>query len=178
MCNDRIRHPFHPNRWARFFGIFCLAAAAAACGPGQQPDRFQQEPLPYAETALEPYISAETMGVHYGKHHAGYVRAANRLAAGGAFRGPDAGRDYPYGRGQPGACGPVQQCRPGMEPRFFLEVHETRRRGGGRPARWPLKSMKPSAVSMRSKGNFSRPPPTGSAAAGYGWCWTAENWQS
>jgi Fe-Mn family superoxide dismutase len=31
------------------------------------------EPLPYAFDALEPYIDAATMNVHYAKHHAGYL---------------------------------------------------------------------------------------------------------
>ncbi len=39
-------------------------------------------PLPYAEAALEPYISEETISFHYGKHHAGYVKTANELIAG------------------------------------------------------------------------------------------------
>jgi len=38
--------------------------------------------LPYAENALEPHISAETLRVHHGAHHAGYVKKANRLLAG------------------------------------------------------------------------------------------------
>ena len=29
----------------------------------------QLPPLPYAKDALEPYISAETLEFHYGKHH-------------------------------------------------------------------------------------------------------------
>ncbi|MDD5033666.1 MAG: superoxide dismutase [Methylococcaceae bacterium] len=33
--------------------------------------------LPYAENALEPVISAKTMGFHYGKHHKGYVDKLN-----------------------------------------------------------------------------------------------------
>ena len=33
--------------------------------------------LPYAYEALEPYIDAETMRVHYNKHHAGYVSKLN-----------------------------------------------------------------------------------------------------
>jgi Fe-Mn family superoxide dismutase len=36
-------------------------------------------PLPYAENALEPFISAKTLGVHYGKHHKGYVDNLNKL---------------------------------------------------------------------------------------------------
>jgi Fe-Mn family superoxide dismutase len=38
--------------------------------------------LPYAETALEPTISAKTIGLHYGKHHSGYVTALNGLVKG------------------------------------------------------------------------------------------------
>lgn len=33
--------------------------------------------LPYAENALEPVISAETIEYHYGKHHQGYVNKLN-----------------------------------------------------------------------------------------------------
>ena len=38
--------------------------------------------LPYAQDALEPYISAETLEYHYGKHHKSYVDKLNGLAAG------------------------------------------------------------------------------------------------
>lgn len=41
----------------------------------------QLPPLPYAENALEPVISARTMGIHYGKHHQGYVDNLNKLIA-------------------------------------------------------------------------------------------------
>ncbi len=39
-------------------------------------------PLPYDESALAPYISAETLSFHYGKHHKGYVDNLNKLVAG------------------------------------------------------------------------------------------------
>ncbi|MDD3619965.1 MAG: superoxide dismutase [Desulfobulbaceae bacterium] len=38
-------------------------------------------PLPYADNALEPVISAKTMGFHYGKHHKAYVDNLNKLVA-------------------------------------------------------------------------------------------------
>ena len=44
-------------------------------------------PLPYANDALAPHISADTVGVHYGKHHAAYVANVNRLVAGSALEG-------------------------------------------------------------------------------------------
>ena len=42
-------------------------------------------PLPYAENALGPVISANTIGFHYGKHHKGYVDTLNKLIAGTRF---------------------------------------------------------------------------------------------
>jgi len=39
-------------------------------------------PLPYAEDALAPTITANTLGYHYGKHHKGYVDNLNKLIAG------------------------------------------------------------------------------------------------
>ena len=38
--------------------------------------------LPYAENALDPVISANTLSFHYGKHHKGYVDTLNKLVAG------------------------------------------------------------------------------------------------
>jgi len=43
--------------------------------------------LPYAEDALEPHISAETIRFHYGKHHAAYVTNLNKLLAGTEMEG-------------------------------------------------------------------------------------------
>lgn len=41
--------------------------------------------LPYAQSALAPYISEETVSYHYGKHHAGYVNKLNTLIEGTEF---------------------------------------------------------------------------------------------
>jgi len=35
--------------------------------------------LPYADNALEPYITAQTISFHYGKHHQAYVTNLNNL---------------------------------------------------------------------------------------------------
>ena len=43
---------------------------------------FTQEALPYAENALEPHIDAQTMNIHYGKHHAAYVANLNKALEG------------------------------------------------------------------------------------------------
>ena len=46
---------------------------------------FQLPALPWQENALEPVISARTIGLHYGKHHAAYVKKLNELVAGTRF---------------------------------------------------------------------------------------------
>lgn len=43
--------------------------------------------LPYALDALAPHISAETLEIHHGKHHATYVTNINNLVAGTEYEG-------------------------------------------------------------------------------------------
>ena len=43
---------------------------------------FSLPPLPYARDALFPYIGAETLDYHYGKHHQAYVKNLNKLIEG------------------------------------------------------------------------------------------------
>ncbi|BDA86242.1 superoxide dismutase [Aureimonas sp. SA4125] len=62
-----------------------LPSAAAAQTPA--PGGFTQPPLPYAEDALAPTISAKTVGLHYGKHHKSYFTKLNELAPGTPFEG-------------------------------------------------------------------------------------------
>ena len=40
---------------------------------------FTLPPLPYAQDALEPYLSARTLDFHHGKHHQAYVTNLNNL---------------------------------------------------------------------------------------------------
>ena len=43
---------------------------------------FTLPPLPYDKSALAPHLSAETLEVHYGKHHKAYVDNLNKLIEG------------------------------------------------------------------------------------------------
>jgi Fe-Mn family superoxide dismutase len=43
---------------------------------------FTLPPLPYAPEALEPFIDAQTMQIHHGKHHQAYVDNLNKAIAG------------------------------------------------------------------------------------------------
>ena len=48
---------------------------------------FTLPPLPYADNALDPVISANTLGFHYGKHHKTYVDNLNNLVKGTDLEG-------------------------------------------------------------------------------------------
>jgi Fe-Mn family superoxide dismutase len=73
-----------------------LAACALAalflvqCSGGGDSAIFVKAPLPYAKDALAPHISADTMGLHYDKHYAGYVDKANALTQKGGYAGKSA----------------------------------------------------------------------------------------
>jgi superoxide dismutase, Fe-Mn family len=82
---DQNHSPHEPDR--RDFLVAAAAAGAAlATGGLFEPARAAQPwilpALPFTENALEPVISANTIGFHYGKHHRSYVDNLNRLAAG------------------------------------------------------------------------------------------------
>lgn len=46
---------------------------------------FELSPLPYAEDALEPYLSARALRLHYGKHHRAYLAKLNELIEGSVY---------------------------------------------------------------------------------------------
>ena len=50
---------------------------------------FELPALPYAKSALEPYISEKTLEFHYGKHHNAYVTNLNNLVPGTEFENAD-----------------------------------------------------------------------------------------
>ena len=60
---------------------------ATATAKAVQRLHFNLPPLPYAEDALEPVISAETLSLHHGKHHKKYVDTMNELLAKTDVRG-------------------------------------------------------------------------------------------
>lgn len=69
----------------------CFSFLFSNCGATNSPPvKLVQEPLPYAQNALEPFISASTISYHYGKHHAAYVEAANKLISEKASMGKTA----------------------------------------------------------------------------------------
>ena len=51
--------------------------------------KFELPKLGYAYDALEPYIDAKTMEIHYSKHHAGYTNNLNNALQGTEYEGRD-----------------------------------------------------------------------------------------
>ena len=62
---------------AGFLTAFLLLSFG--CTPEPTGPALTLAPLPYAMDALAPVMSAQTLKLHYGKHHAGYVDKANAL---------------------------------------------------------------------------------------------------
>ncbi len=129
---------------------------------------FTLPPLPYAETALEPFISARTLSFHHGKHHQAYIDNLNRLKAGTPFE--DAG---------------LEEILTGAEGALYNNAAQTWNhtfywnclspQGGGEP-QGALKE-----AIERKWGSFEAFKEAFSAAAnglfGSGWAWLAKSGQ-
>ena len=68
--------------------ILASAGAVAALAVGgwyrtaQAASPYSLPPLPYADSALEPVITANTIGFHYGKHHLAYGNNTKKMVEG------------------------------------------------------------------------------------------------
>ena len=82
--------------------------------------------LPYAYDALAPYMSRETLEYHHDKHHLAYVNNGNNLLKGTEWEGKSL-EDVVKGTFRQ-ESGPLQQCRPALQPHSFLEMDEAERR--------------------------------------------------
>ena len=51
----------------------------AGATPAREAPPIVQPPLPWADTALQPHVSARTLGFHHGKHQKIYVDVTNKL---------------------------------------------------------------------------------------------------
>ena len=64
---------------SKFFAAESLSSASSFFQA--DPPKLTLPALPYAINALEPFIDAETMGIHHGKHHQAYVDKLNTVPA-------------------------------------------------------------------------------------------------
>ncbi|HEY7903407.1 MAG TPA: superoxide dismutase [Casimicrobiaceae bacterium] len=88
-------------------------------------------PLPYAEGALSPVISSQTMGFHYGKHHKSYVDMLNKLVAGTEFEGEPLETIIAATAGKTGASAIFNNAAQNWNHTFYWQCLKPK--GGGKP---------------------------------------------
>jgi superoxide dismutase, Fe-Mn family len=119
-------------------------------------------PLPYAENALAPLISAETLQYHWGKHHRAYVEKLNELVAGTQFA------ELPLEDVVRRSAGPVFN---NAAQHFNHSVYwkSLSPQGGGEPSGALGEAIRKSHGSFKSfREEFNK---KANAIFGTGWCW-------
>lgn len=100
-------------------------------------------PLPYAENALEPVISARTVDFHYGKHHQGYLDNLNKLVTGTKFADLSLEEIISRSAGQPASSAVFNNAAQAWNHAFYWQSLSPS--GGGHP---------PAALRQRLEASF------------------------
>lgn len=123
---------------------------------------FELPPLPFAQDALSPHISAQTLSFHYGKHHQAYVDNLNKLRVGTPFE--EAGLEEIIRKADGGLYNNAAQV---WNHTFYWNCLSPQ--GGGQPTGALAEAMD------RAFGSFEQFKTQFSAAAaglfGSGWVW-------
>jgi Fe-Mn family superoxide dismutase len=94
-------------------------------------EKFSLPPLPWPDNALEPHISARTIGFHYGKHHQAYVDNLNKLTAGTPLAGLVIEEIIQQTAGKPDKAGIFNNAAQVWNHTFFW--NSMKPNGGGAP---------------------------------------------
>lgn len=128
-------------------------------------------PLPYAENALDPVVSANTLSFHHGKHHKAYVDNLNKLIAGTPLEGQPLEKIILEVAGKADKQGVFNNAAQVWNHTFFW--NSMKPNGGGAP---------PAALAQRIERDFgsldSLKKELLTAATtqfGSGWAWLAED---
>ena len=125
--------------------------------------------LPYADNALEPVISANTLHFHYGKHHQAYVDNLNKLIAGTGFAGLPLEKIIAEAAGKPDKAAIFNNAAQAWNHAFYW--HSLRPQGGGEP---PAALKKKIEASFGSLEACKKELATAALAQfGSGWVWLA-----
>jgi Fe-Mn family superoxide dismutase len=164
---------FHPFRVLFLLSIVALATGLSATVRAAEPNppggapAFQLPPLPYAPDALEPYVSAKTLGFHHGKHHQAYVDNLNKLVAGTPWAGKSLEQIVVESAGVADATALFNNAGQVWNHTFFWQGMKAR--GGGKPTGRLLERIE------KSFGSFDAFKEAFVAAAvgqfGSGWAW-------
>ncbi len=133
---------------------------------------FELPELPYSDDALAPYISSNTIGYHYGKHHQTYVDKLNGLVQGTEFSDMSLEDIIKKTRGQDHQIGIFNNAAQVWNHTFYW--NSMKKEGGGTPSVDLLQKIENSFESLdKFKSEFANAAAT---QFGSGWAWlVAEN---
>jgi superoxide dismutase, Fe-Mn family len=124
-------------------------------------------PLPYAENALEPVITARTIGFHHGKHHKAYVDNLNKLVAGTEYAALSLEKIIAATAGQPEKSAIFNNAAQIWNHTFYWQ--SMRAKGGGEPPAVLKQKMEASFGSVDAcKKELAA---TAVSQFGSGWAW-------
>ena len=134
-------------------------------------NQIMQTALPFAENALEPVISAKTIGFHYGKHHKSYVDNLNKLIEGTEFEGLPLEEIIKITAGKSEHSGIFNNAAQVWNHTFFWKSLKSH--GGGKPSEVLMKKIE------ESFGSFDEFLKELTEAAktqfGSGWAWLVQD---
>ena len=93
---------------------------------------FTLPPLPFAENALEPVISANTISFHYGKHHKTYVDNLNNLVKGTDYENASLEKIINETADKADKAGLFNNAAQAWNHTFYW--HSLKANGGGKPS--------------------------------------------
>ena len=131
---------------------------------------FELPALPWSPDALDPYISANTMSFHHGKHHAAYVNNLNKLVAGNALAEKSLEEIMRETAGDVSRAGIFNNAAQIWNHTFFWKSMKPG--GGGQPSGALLAKIEASFGSFESfKEQFATKAAT---LFGSGWTWLVQ----
>jgi Fe-Mn family superoxide dismutase len=128
-------------------------------------------PLPYEQSALQPVISANTLGFHHGKHHKTYVDTLNKLIGGTEFADMPLEKIVKATANQPDHADIFNNAGQAWNHNFYWR--SMRPSGGGEPPAALKRLMESSFGSVDAcKKELSK---AAVGEFGSGWAWLAQD---
>ena len=155
---------------ASLLGAFAASSRAAVSSTPQTKENampFTLPPLPYPDNALEPYISANTLSFHHGKHHKAYVDNLNKLVDGTPLANASLEEIIQQSAKDPGKSGIFNNAAQVWNHTFYW--NSMKKGGGGAPTGDIAKRIDADLGGYdKFKEDFKQ---AGTTQFGSGWAW-------
>jgi Fe-Mn family superoxide dismutase len=155
-------------------GTAVVAAGTAVFGtaaPAFAQDAFPAPALPYADTALEPVISAKTISFHYGKHTAAYYANLNKAVAGTPMASMKLEEVIKSAAGDPAKSGLFNNAAQAWNHTFYWAGMKPG--GGGPPPAKVADALKAAFGSVETA--IAQLTEAAKTQFGSGWAWLAKD---